>query len=78
MNYEMIPKADLVGELKIKRNAEEELDASEKKYQQLFNSMTEMFQIIKLIYDKEGNVIDYIYFQVNPAFEKLVNKSKEE
>ena len=40
--------------------------------------MTEMFQVIELIYDKEGKAIDYYYREVNPAFEKLVGKTKEQ
>ena len=59
------------------KKAEENLKNIENEYQQLFNSMVEMFQVIELIYDEEGNAIDYYYLQVNPAFEKLVNKTKE-
>jgi signal transduction histidine kinase/CheY-like chemotaxis protein len=51
---------------------------SEKLYDELFNSMDEMFQIIELIYDDEGRAIDYFYVQVNRAFEELVNKKKED
>jgi PAS domain S-box-containing protein len=61
-----------------RRQAEQILKESEESYRQLFNSMTEMFQVIELIYDSNGKAIDYYYSQVNPAFEKLVNKSKEQ
>ena len=41
--------------------SKEDFIKSEQQYEQLFNSMMEMFQVIKLIYDKDGNAIDYIY-----------------
>ena len=58
--------------------SEKNLSESEKQYEELFNSMIEMFQVIELVYDEEGNAIDYIYRQVNRAFEELVNKKKDE
>jgi signal transduction histidine kinase/CheY-like chemotaxis protein len=61
-----------------KKKSEVSLKKSKKQYKGLFNSMVEMFQEIELIYDKNNKVIDYYYLQVNPAFEKLVNKKKEE
>ena len=60
------------------KRAVAELKKSEQDYQNIFNSMLDMFQVIELIYDEDGNAIDYYYLQVNPAFEKLVNKKKSE
>jgi PAS domain S-box-containing protein len=61
-----------------RKKAEEALKQSELRYRQLFNSMTEMFQVIELIFDKDGKAIDYYYRDVNPAFEKLVRKTREQ
>lgn len=47
-------------------------------FKDIFDSMIVMFQVIKLTYDKNGNAIDYSYLEVNPAFEKLVNKKRSE
>ena len=47
-------------------------------YQELFNSMSEMFQVIELIYDTDGQAYDYYYRDVNPAFEKLVGKTRKQ
>jgi PAS domain S-box-containing protein len=58
--------------------AEEAIKQSEEKYHQLFTSMTEMFQVIELIYDENGKAMDYYYREVNPAFEKLVGKTREQ
>ena len=61
-----------------RKKIEEAIKQSEEKYYQLFASMTEMFQVIELIYDENGKAIDYYYREVNPAFEKLVGKSREQ
>ncbi len=49
-----------------------------KQYQELFSSMSEMFQVIELIYDSDGKAYDYYYRDVNPAFEKLVGKTRKQ
>ena len=56
----------------------EKLEQTEKDYMQIFESMTDMFMVIELVYDKNNKAVDWYYRQVNPAHEKLVNKSKSE
>ena len=57
---------------------EEKLEQTVKDYTQIFESMTDMFMVIELVYDKNNKAVDWYYRQVNPAHEKLVNKSKSE
>ena len=57
---------------------EQKLEQAEKDYLQIFESMTDMFQVIELIYDKNNKAVDWYYRQVNPALEKLVHKSHSE
>ncbi|MEP6895360.1 MAG: PAS domain S-box protein, partial [Chloroflexota bacterium] len=57
-----------VTESKKSRNA---LIESEKKYRQLFENMTSGFAVHKMIYDEHGKPVDYLYLEINPAFEKL-------
>jgi len=61
-----------------KRRAEDALMESEERYRQLFESMNECFQLLELIPDESGVAVDYTYVDVNPAFERLTHKSKEE
>jgi PAS domain S-box-containing protein len=61
-----------------RKKAEAAIKQSEENYRQLFSSMTEMFQVIELIYDENGKAFDYYYRNVNPAFEKLVGKTREQ
>ena len=51
---------------------------SEKKYNSLFNFMTGICMVIDLVYDEDGNAIDYVILRTSLAFEKLVNKKRKE
>jgi PAS domain S-box-containing protein len=53
-------------------------EESGSRYHKIFNTMDEMFQLLELIYDEGGKVIDYIYLDVNPAFERLTGRTKEQ
>ena len=54
------------------------LSQGEQKSSDIFISMSEMFQVIELIYDDNGKAADYYYREVNPAFERLVGKTNEQ
>jgi signal transduction histidine kinase len=49
---------------------EQALQKSEVLYQRLFNSMEEGFCIIQVLFDAEGKPVDYVFLEVNAAFEK--------
>ncbi len=55
-----------------RKRAEEALKESETKYRDLFETVQEVFYIDRLIYDKEGNVVDWIFEDLNPAGLKLL------
>ena len=74
----IIGVTNIVIDITERKNSEIKLYESEYIYHQLFNSMTEMFQIIELIYDNNGNAVDYYYRDVNPAFETLVDKTRSQ
>ncbi|MGF1937854.1 MAG: GAF domain-containing protein [Nostoc sp. ChiQUE02] len=57
--------ADLIEQ----RQAEAALRESEAKYRSLFNSIDEGFCIFELLFDDEGNAVDWIYLETNRAFE---------
>mgnify|MGYP006277865329 CR=1 FL=1 len=58
---------DITNQAKIK----EKLKKSERKYHSLFVNMTPGFAYHKMIYDSQGQPIDYKFLEVNPAFEEL-------
>ncbi len=61
-----------------RKKADEALKESERKYHWLFSSMAEMYEVIELIYDKNGKAVDYFYVDVNDAFARETGKTKEE
>ena len=52
------------------KRAESELRASEARYRNLYDSMDEGFCIIEAIFDEHNQPIDYVFLEVNPAFER--------
>ncbi len=54
-----------------RRRAEATLRESERKYRLLFENMTAGFALHEMLYDEKGKPKDYLYLEVNPAFEKL-------
>jgi PAS domain S-box-containing protein len=50
--------------------AEEALQASEKRYRMLFDTIDEGFCIIEMIFDEYEHPVDFRYLEVNPSFEK--------
>ena len=54
-----------------RKQVEEALRGSEKRYQKLFESMSSGFALHEVILDESGKPLDYRFLDVNPAFEKL-------
>ena len=52
--------------------------AKENQYKMLFDSMTEMVQIIELIYDDQGKPIDCYIREINHSFAKFLGKTKDQ
>src|ERR1035441_9275968 len=52
-----------------RKQAEETLHESERRYRLLFSEMVTGFALLEPIYDENGKPCDYRYLEVNPAFE---------
>ncbi|MFX0083495.1 MAG: PAS domain S-box protein [Candidatus Hodarchaeota archaeon] len=72
--------ADLVMSVDItdKINAEQRLKESEEKYRSLFENMNAGFAYHEVIVNENNQPIDYVYHEVNPAFENLTGLKKED
>ncbi len=53
------------------KKAQRDLIESENRYRLLFENMTTAFALHNMIYDEEGNPADYVFTEINPAFERL-------
>jgi PAS domain S-box-containing protein len=76
--------AELESQTSLLRAHEEELQAalarlgaSELRYRQLFEHVSEGFSLHEIVRDGDGNPTDYRFVEVNPAFERLTGLSRE-
>lgn len=64
-----------IRQLKIVQNellkAKDLAERKEKDYKQLFNEMLDGFAIHQVIYNESGHPVDYLFIDINPAYEKL-------
>lgn len=61
-----------INDISKRKQAEEELKASEAKFRTLFTRMSEGFALHEIVYDAQHKPIDYVIKDINPAFEKQV------
>ena len=60
-----------------RKRAEEKLRESEEKYRMLFQNMLDGFAYHKIVTDENGKAIDYIFMEINDAFEELTGLKRE-
>jgi PAS domain S-box-containing protein len=54
-----------------RKQVEEKLRASEARYHSLFDNLVDGFALHEIITDRHGQPVDYVFLEVNPAFERL-------
>jgi hypothetical protein len=57
---------------------EEAAKASEAKYRSLFENMIDGFAFHKIVVDDDGRPVDYVFLEVNNAFEKLTGLKRDD
>ncbi len=67
----------LEAEITGRKQQEEKLNDSERKYRSLFENMTSAFALHKIVQDKDDNPTDYIFLEVNDSFERMTGLAKE-
>lgn len=70
--------ANLCGLALTRARAGELLRMSEMRYRTLFSSMQEGFALHEIICDEAGRPVDYRFFDMNPAFERLTGLKREQ
>ena len=56
--------------------AEQALQESERRYRNLFETMTEGFALHEIMYDEQHQPVDYRLLEVNPAFEQMTGLTR--
>lgn len=78
LDVDIIAKlADTVWDIIDRKIADEALKKSEAQFRLLFNNMTQGFALHEVIQNEKGEVIDYKYLDVNPAFESLTGLKRD-
>ena len=68
----------VIRDISERKRIEETLRESEERYRQLFQSLQEGFYLAKPIYDDSGNCRDALYLDVNPAFEHIMQRTRDQ
>ncbi len=67
----------LVEDVLHRKKAEEALRKSEKEYGSLFSNMIDGFAYCQMIFDEKETPVDFVYLQINDAFEKITGLKKD-
>jgi PAS domain S-box-containing protein len=68
----------IVTDISALKESQRELRDRERFLQKLFDNMTSGFAMHKIILDKKGQPIDYVYLDVNKAFESLLGLKRKD
>ena len=69
--------ANELSKLYRQRQAENTIRDSEKKYRSLFENMLDGFAFCKMIFDEQNEPIDFVYLEINDAFERITGLKRE-
>lgn len=70
--------AAFIRDITERKESEEALRASDKRFSQLFKSMEEGFFLAELIFDPAGKPVDWRFLDVNPAYSKIMGIRRED
>ncbi|MBN2591728.1 MAG: PAS domain S-box protein, partial [Sedimentisphaerales bacterium] len=78
MNGDIVGLVGITRDITEKKKTEYALRESEKKYRLLFESMMDGFALHEIVFDENNNPVDYLFIDINPAFEKLTGLKRDE
>ncbi len=72
-NGKHVANIALFSDITERKKADEALRKSEAEYSSLFSNMIDGFAYCQMIFDKAGKPVDFVYLQVNDAFERIMS-----
>ncbi len=60
------------------KKTEQTLTESERKYRSIFENMLNGFAYCKMLFDEKGKPVDFVYLEINEAFEKLTGLKRQD
>ena len=70
-------KWSVVEDVLHRKKTEEKLRRSEERYHSLFSNMMDGFAFCKMIFDEKNTPIDFVYLEINSAFERITGLKRE-
>ena len=67
----------LLEDITERKKSEKALKESKETYRRLFTNMIDGFAYCQMIFDDNGKPVDFVYLEINDAFEKLTGLKKE-
>jgi len=61
-----------------RKKTEQSLKAGEERYRRLFQSLNEGAALVEVLYDDDGTPLDYVFLDVNSAYESIVGVKRGE
>ncbi len=69
--------ATILEDITERKKFEDALRKSEEEYRSLFTNMIDGFAYCKMVFDENNKSIDFVYLQINDAFERIIGLKRE-
>ncbi len=66
----VVGASNISRDITARKQIDQALRASEERYRNLFRSIDEGFCIVEVVFDENKKPVDYIFLEINPAFER--------
>jgi len=76
-NQLTLTEEELRNKFELLKDSEEQLAHSERKYKSLITEMQQAMVLLKIVRDDSGDIADYIFIEINSAFERLFQTNRK-